>query len=124
MRLQENGVSFSDYLKAIEIDSTNNSSLDNLGYSYLATGDSVSALENFNKCIKQKPDNIDAILGVALVYYYKNDMENAKKYINRAKGLNAILKQGVEGFESFKKEGWFYSEKDDASLKKMFEEFK
>jgi tetratricopeptide (TPR) repeat protein len=108
----------------LTLDPTYNSAMDNLGYSYLATGDTVSALENFNRCIKQKPDNIDAILGLALVYYYKNNMGNAKKFIDQAKGLNAVLKQGVEGFESFKKEGWFYSEKDDNALKKMFEEFK
>jgi tetratricopeptide (TPR) repeat protein len=112
------------YKKVLTLSPDNKSALDNLGYCYLANGDYSSALENFNKCSILQPDYIDAILGVTLAYYYKNDLMNAKKYLDRAKELKPILKQGVEGFESFKKEGWVYTEKDDNTLKKILVEFK
>jgi len=89
----------------------------------LIIGDTVSAINNFNQCLELKPDNIDAILGLALIYFYKNDLDNAKPYIKKAKELNDNLKLGVEGFESFKKEGWFYSTKDETALTKMLGEF-
>src|SRR5208337_830231 len=112
------------YNKVLAIDPNHRSTLDNLGYCYLAKNNYSAALEKFKKCIDLQPDLIDALIGITLTYYYQNDLVNAKKYLDRAKEVKPILKQGVNGYEIFKKEGWFYSDKDDNALKKMFVELK
>jgi hypothetical protein len=81
-------------------------------------------LATFQKCLDNQADYVDAILGLALVYYYKQDIGKAKVYINRAKQLKPVLNLDIEGFETFKKEGWFYSEKDNAALKRMLTKWK
>jgi tetratricopeptide (TPR) repeat protein len=96
---------------------------DNLGYAFLDKGDYPMAIQKFIKCINLKPDNVDALLGLALCYYYQNDKLQAKNYLNAAKDLKPDLKDGVAGFEKFKGDRWSYSEKDDASLKTMLVEF-
>jgi tetratricopeptide (TPR) repeat protein len=112
------------YKKILARNSCNSYARDNLGYAYLATNDYPSAIINFKKCLELEPENVDVIFGLALAYYYQNDLANAAKYINQARELKPILTEGVAGFEKFKEEGWFYNEKDDAALKKMFLEFK
>jgi tetratricopeptide (TPR) repeat protein len=98
--------------------------LANLGYCFLATGDFSAALENFNKSLALQPEKIDAILGICLAYYYKNDLVNAKKYLDCAATLKPALMQGVEGFETFKREGFICNKKDNEALKMMLSQWK
>ena len=91
----------------------------NLGYCYLETQDYSLALEYFSKAISSQTENINAILGITLVYYNSNDMANAKKWLDQAKELKPVLQQGVAGFETFKKAGYRFSDRNNEALKKM-----
>jgi len=86
--------------------------------------DYSASLENFNKSISLQPEKIDAFLGMTLVYYYKNDLVNAKKYFDQAKALKSILQQGISGFETYKKEGFICNKKDNEALRMMFSKWK
>ncbi|MDP1623393.1 MAG: hypothetical protein Q8M08_13755 [Bacteroidales bacterium] len=112
------------YNQVLQLYPENLTVLGNLGYCYLAVKDYSSASDNFNKVISIRPEKIDAILGLALVYFYNNDPVNAKKQLDKARTLKPLLKQGVTGFEAFKKEGFIYNQKDNEALKAMFSAWK
>lgn len=95
-----------------------------LGFCYLAMGDDSLAVENFNKSIALQPKKTEAYLGLALVYYYKDDRVKAKRNFKQARALNPKLRQGQNGFESYKKEGYRFSDRDNEALKKMFARWK
>jgi len=108
------------YATCLKICPEKASVLTNIGCCYLGTEDYSSALEYFNKSLEIKPDFVYAYLGIALVYHFENDPVNEKKYLDRVKELQPVLKQGDLGYETFKKEGGYYSRKNDAALKMMF----
>jgi tetratricopeptide (TPR) repeat protein len=94
----------------------------NMGGCYLKMERYPSAMENFNTAISLQPDQVSACLGLAMLYYFMNDRVNAKKYLDMAKGLRPVLNNGVNGLETLKREGLIFTEKDVATLKKMFTE--
>ena len=55
-----------------------------LGYCYLGLGNDTLAYENFSKSISLEPGKVDALLGLALLAYYKNEPALAKKYLDEA----------------------------------------
>ena len=150
--IQDYKHALSDYTRAFEIDSTNAQyvylmarlymemkdyphaiicykkvlklNLRNLTFIGISMVSDSKAVNGFNKLMDLQTDSINCIIGLALSYYYTNDPENARKYLKQAKELKPVLKQGVKGFEAFKKEGRFYSAKDDKALKKMFKKLK
>ena len=110
------------YKKVLEQDSVNITALSNLGYCYISTGDYLLAITNFKKCIELKSDYFDSYLGCAIAYYYQNNLPEALNYINLAKEVQPVLKEGVKGLEKLKSRGFFYSKEDDAALNKMLQE--
>ena len=100
--------------------------LDNLGYYYLEKENYDKAIEKFNDCIKigNDIDSVDAILGLSMAYFYKNDKQNAKKHLDQARQMKPVLKKGMEGLLDLEQEGYFYSEKKKETLKRMFDELK
>ena len=57
-------------------------------------------------------------------YYYNNDKQNAKKFLNQAKKIKPFLNKGMEGLLELEKEGYSYSKKKKAAFKIMFKELK
>jgi Tfp pilus assembly protein PilF len=96
----------------------------NLGYYYLEKDASLNAIENFRKCLKKDGNNLDANLGLALSYYYKNDRITAGQYLEKAKKIEPKLKKGMAGIAELEKAGYSYSDKQKETLRKMFEEMK
>jgi tetratricopeptide (TPR) repeat protein len=123
VKAEEYVKAISFYLKVLELYPGNPTVYDNLGFCYLATGNSESALRNFNTALALQPLLVDAMLGMALTYYYKKDMVNAKKYIKLAKSSHYLLRHGPEGFEAFKKEGLLYNRKDNEALIHMLKKW-
>ena len=95
-----------------------------LGYFYLAMSNDSLALENFSNSIALHPDKTDAYLGLALLYYYKNDLVSAKKYFDQARALNPKLQQGIAGFAMYKDDGFICNDRDNEALKIMFSKWK
>jgi tetratricopeptide (TPR) repeat protein len=83
------------------------------------------AIKTFNVCLKleNKMVLLDASIGISLAYYYKKDKLNAKKYFDQAKQIKPDLNNGMEGLKELEKEGFYYSEKKQETLKLMFDEF-
>ena len=96
----------------------------NLGYYYLEKDASLKAIENFQKCLKKDGNNLDATLGLALSYYYKNDRITAGQYLEKAKTIEPKLKKGMTGITELEKAGYSYSDKQKETLRKMFDELK
>jgi tetratricopeptide (TPR) repeat protein len=111
------------YNKLLELYPDNAAVYGNLGYCNLALKNYSSALKNFNTSLSLEPEQIAVILGIALVKYYNHNSAEAKKYLYQAIERYPILKQGAEGFEIFKNEGYIFNQKDDEALKKMFREW-
>jgi tetratricopeptide (TPR) repeat protein len=112
------------YESVLKLYPENASVYDNLGYCYLALENYANALEDFNKAVALQPKQVDAMLGIALVYYYKRDLEKAKEYLGHAKEVKPILFEGAAGFESFRKEGLIYNDRDSSALIWMLEKWK
>ena len=96
----------------------------NLGYYYLEKNASPEAIENFRKCLKKDENNLDATLGLALSYFYKNDRITAGQYLEKAKKIEPKLKRGMTGIAELEKAGYSYSDKQKETLRKMFDEMK
>lgn len=106
--------------KALKFNDNDPFLFDNLGYYYMENSNYDKAIEKFKICLKIENFKglIDATLGLALAYYYKNDKQNAKKYFDQAKQVKPLLNKGMEGLLELEKEGYSYSEKKKETLKK------
>src|SRR5205085_1689421 len=60
-----------------------------LGDAYLKKGEAGKAEENYKLALGARPDDADALLGLALVSQAKGDAQSASAYLSRAKGLLA-----------------------------------
>jgi hypothetical protein len=61
---------------------------------------------------------------MAIVFYLKGNHFKAKYYIDRAKTLEPLLTKDMSGINELEKKGYYWTERDKVTLKKMFEELK
>jgi tetratricopeptide (TPR) repeat protein len=82
------------------------------------------AVDNFNQCLKIDKKSIFANLDFAIIYYLKGNLKESKKYLNIAKSIEPRLSKGIDGVIELEKEGYYWTDKDKETLKKMFVELK
>ena len=97
---------------------------DNLGYYYLENDELGKAISGFSDCLKTENQNIDATLGMSIAYYSKRDTSNARLYLNYAKKLEPCLNKGMDGITELINKGYFYSDKNLAMLRRIFDDLK
>ncbi len=108
-----------NYNKTVEIN-PDSLSYNNRGFVYFDTKEYESALKDFEKAATLNPKNMDTLLGLAVTCLEMNNIKKAKEYLNKAIKLNPELKNGMKSIEKLEKEGYFYTQKQKESLKKLF----
>lgn len=116
--------SLADYFIASKVNPGNAIVYDNIGYCYLEKDEWANAIENFQECLNIEEKNFDAILGMSLAYYNKNDIKSAGRYFKEAENIEPILKAGMTGISDLEKSGYSYSDKQEETLRKMFNELR
>jgi tetratricopeptide (TPR) repeat protein len=96
----------------------------NLGNCYLEKGDIGNAVIQFNKCLETNEGNVDALLGMAVASFLKNEMGYANGYISQAQSVEPVLNEGMTGIEKLEKAGYSFSERKKEILAKLFSQMK
>ena len=127
-RLKDNQSAIRDYTDAIELfehpdlrGAFAGLVLPKLGYCYLEEGILDLAEQSFSRCLLWDSTSWNASLGLALLYFQKSDMPNARKYLAMASAVEPRLKDGMTGIEKLESEGWSFSESGKQSLRQLFE---
>jgi len=94
------------------------------GYAYMQQGKWETAIDDFNKCLKIDEETFSTNLDLAIIYYLKGNLQESKKYLGIAKSLEPRLSKGIDVIAEFEKEGYYWTDKDKETLKKMFVELK
>jgi tetratricopeptide (TPR) repeat protein len=93
---------------------------DNMGYAYLGKDDFENSLNYFRKAISESPQEFDPYLGMAIAYYYMNNLEMAVDYYRRAEKTEFQLKHGMAGLQILiDNEGVFYGQKEMHALNEI-----
>jgi protein O-mannosyl-transferase len=95
-----------------------------LGNCYLAKGDIGDASVQFKKCLETSEQNLDALLGMAIVSYLNHDMGYAKGYINQAQAIAPALNEGMAGVEKLENAGYSISAGKKQILEQLFSQMK
>lgn len=84
-------------LSAIRQDSTDFSSLYNLGLVYLKTGDILNAIPWLEKALIYRPEDVNAILGLGMAYSSSPELrEKALELFRTAQELNPLNRETIE----------------------------
>ncbi|NOZ45473.1 MAG: tetratricopeptide repeat protein [Chlorobi bacterium] len=95
---------------AVKIDSLNTTNYIHLADLYLKIGKSGKTKLILEKCLHFKPDNSDALLRMANLYFYVKNYTKAMEYINKAQKVNRNLPQ------LYFTKGMIYKETGDTSM--------
>ena len=95
-----------------------------LGNCYLAKGDISDASVQFKKCLETNEQNLDALLGMAIVSYLNHDLGYAKGYINQAQAVAPALNEGMAGVEKLENAGYSISAGNKQILEQLFSQMK
>jgi tetratricopeptide (TPR) repeat protein len=120
-RLNNYDKAISDYNKFIELSPANAVGYDNVGYACIKLKNYDKAILSFNKCIELNKSNFDAMLGLAITYYLKNDTTRALQSLNQAILTEPKLKKGMDGIKILEEIGYSYYDNDKIILKKLFD---
>ena len=107
-------------LQGLKIDPQNADLFAKTGSFYLEKGAVNNAIEQFQSCLKLKMNHIEAILGLAIAFYYKQDMTTASRYLSQAQNIEPELNKGMEGVEALEKTGMSFTVRNKATLAKIF----
>jgi tetratricopeptide (TPR) repeat protein len=91
-----------------------------LGRCYLDKNDIVNAEVQFRKCLEISDQNLDALLGMAVVSYLKQEISYANGYINQAQTIAPALSAGMNGIESLERAGYYFPQQEKEVLSKLF----
>jgi tetratricopeptide (TPR) repeat protein len=95
-----------------------------IGYAYMQEGKMDSAVGNFNRCLKIDDKTFSTNLDLAIIYYRKGNLQESKKFMGIASSLEPRLAKRIDGINLIEKEGYYWTDKDKETLKKMFKELK
>jgi Tfp pilus assembly protein PilF len=113
-----------DFNKAISSNPEYFPPYSNIGYAYMQQNKPDNATKYFLKCLDHLEYSINPNLNLAIVYYMQGDKAKAKTYFDKAKQLEPRLSKGIDVIIEIEKKGYFWTDKDKQTLKKMFEELK
>lgn len=82
-------------------------------------GDESKAAEFYRSCLMGDDVNLDAILGMALIMYNRNEKAAAEGYLQRAKQVNPGLTLGMQGVDEMVDKGWTISSRKKLALSKL-----
>ncbi len=107
-------------LKGLQINSTVPELNRIAGDCFFEKGDDAKAADYYRACLMQDENNLDAILGMAVVLYAGNDTGAATGYLRRAQDMNQKLTLGIPGIEEMQKEGYTITNRKKEILSKLF----
>ncbi len=91
-----------------------------LGRCYLDKGEVDNAVEQYKKCLETNDRNLDALLGMAVASFLKNEIAYAKGYINQAQLVEPSLNEGMTGIEKLERAGHSFSSGEKDILFRLF----
>ena len=113
-----------EFNKTIRLKPDYASAYADLGYAYMQQGKMKPAVENFNRCLEIDDKTFSTNLDLSIIYYLEGNLQESGKYLNVAKSLEPRISKGIDGIHELETEGYFWSEKDKETLKKIFTELK
>ncbi len=111
-----------DYNKAIELKPDLAEAYIGRGWYRFDTKEYNLAISDFEKAISLK-EEFDAYLGLSLVYMKTKKLTKSKEYFEKAVKLEPLLNKGMKGIPEIEKKGYWYSENQKQSLRKLFNMF-
>jgi tetratricopeptide (TPR) repeat protein len=96
----------------------------NIGFCELDMDNYPSAIESFQKCLKESPGNLDALVGLSLAYYSQGDRDSSRKYLQMARKTEPLLEKGMAGLAELAKYGVSYTDKETEIFNRMFTDLK
>lgn len=81
----------------------------NLGNCYLEKEDTEKALAQYTQCLEINNRNIDALLGMAVLCYMRNDKRGGDDYVNQSQAVDPVLNEGMSGVEKLQQSGYYIS---------------
>jgi tetratricopeptide (TPR) repeat protein len=114
----------SEFNKTLSINPEYASALADIGYACMQQGKMDLAIDNFTRCLKIDTNTFSTYLDLAIIYYLKGNLQESKKYMTVATSLESGLEEGFDSINELEKEGYYWTEKDKETLKKMFNELK
>ena len=95
-----------------------------LGNCYLEKADISNAELHYKNCLKTDERNLDALLGMAVVSYMKNELGYAKGYLEQAQMVEPALSNGMEGIDQLEKAGYLFSKGKKEVLARLYAQMK
>ena len=113
-----------DFNKAISCDSKDMRPYCNIGYTYLQQNKLDNAIKYFQKSLDLVDNFFDANLDMAIVFYIRGNRSEAKIYLDKARTVIPNLTEAFDGISKLENGGHNWTERDKATLQKMFVELK
>lgn len=107
-------------LKGLKIEANVPELYTNLGNCYLEKGEYDHAIDKYQGSLSINQTDLDAVLGMVVAYYNKNDKETAKGYLTQAVSLDQRLNRGIKGLNELERSGQPFSDKKKKTLVKIF----
>jgi len=111
-------------LQGLKIDTHTAELYDNIGNCYLEKGENDHAIDNFQNSLLINESDLDAVLGMIVAYYNKNDLVTAKGYYTQALSIDQKLNLGMKGLEDLEKSGMTLSYRKRETLVKIISSMK
>jgi len=96
----------------------------NIGYCYINKKDYDNSIQYFMKCLNIDSLDVKSVLGLCLAYFEKNDIDSAKKYMNKAKDIEPSIKEGKVNISNMMFEEYNLGETYKKKVIKLVEELK
>lgn len=95
--------------------------ISNIGYCYLHLGEINKAKIQFGHASDMDNENIDPLLGMAMIFYMENNWEEVNKYLNKIWEIRPDLDHSFKAIEQLESEDYSYTTSEKEILKKILE---
>lgn len=111
----------SDYKKALELDPDDINTYNNLAYCLLEMKKHEEAKKYFNKCLEFDADHVDSLIGISILNYENDNINESILWMKKAISKEPILKERMPGLKKLEMLGFIYNEENKQIIKKIFE---
>lgn len=98
-----------NYLMVLCFNPSDVTALNNLAYSYYNMRDYEEAEKYFKKALSFDKKHFDSFIGLSLTYAKLNRKKECVQNMQKAISLKRVLMKGLQGLDSLKKDGFFWS---------------